>query len=241
MAVTFTPRITWNERANQLAYPFEWFGIKPPRDLPVDFVRPPKFVNAAEMSKLVRNSARNTPAGLSIVEGHVSTDFQVGFPDPDRQWLTMPGPDGKPPVRGPGNFRFQGGEVILNLTLGLYILDLREPGDDDKSLKIFDILYEHELLHVLDEMDIVKNWLPRMAMAEPDVIKYFVRAEPFTYGVQSQSIADARKEFLDKYIGQSIFNLWATEANRRTSIRDAPGEYKKVNDEIEKIRSGRSP
>ena len=68
MAVTFTPRITWKERANQLAYPFDWFGIKPPRDLPLDFVRPPKFVNSAEMGKLVRESARNTPAGLSTVE-----------------------------------------------------------------------------------------------------------------------------------------------------------------------------
>ncbi len=34
MAVTFTPRITRKERANQRAYPFDWFGIKPPRDLP---------------------------------------------------------------------------------------------------------------------------------------------------------------------------------------------------------------
>jgi hypothetical protein len=88
MAVTFTPRIMWKERANQLAYPFDWFGIKPPRDLPLDFVRPPKFVNSAEMSKLVRESARNTPAGLSTVEGHVSTDFQIRFTDPDRQWVT---------------------------------------------------------------------------------------------------------------------------------------------------------
>jgi hypothetical protein len=97
MAVTFTPRITWKERANQLAYPFDWFGIKPPRDLALGFVRPPKFVNSAEMGKLVRKSARNTPAGLSTVEGHVSTDFQVSFTDPNRQWLTLPGPDGKPP------------------------------------------------------------------------------------------------------------------------------------------------
>ena len=241
MAVTFTPRITWKERANQLAYPFDWFGIKPPRDLPLDFVRPPKFVNSAEMGKLVRESARNTPAGLSTVEGHVSTDFQVSFTDPNRQWLTLPGPDGKPPVRGPANFKFQGGGVILDLTLALYILDLREPGDNEKSLKIFAILYEHELLHVLDETDIINNWLPKRAMVESDVVKYFVRAEPFTYGLQSQSIAEARKEFLDKYIGQTIFNLWATEANRRTSIRDAPGEYKKVNDQIEKIRYGRLP
>jgi hypothetical protein len=131
--------------------------------------------------------------------------------------------------------------IALNQAWRLYILDLREPGDDEKSLKIFAILYEHELLHVLDETDIVKNWLPRMAIVDVDVIKYFVRTEPFTYGLQSQSIADARKEFLDKYIGQSILNLWATEANRRTGIRDAPGEYKKVNDQIEKIRYGRLP
>jgi hypothetical protein len=238
MAVTFTPRITWKEGANQLAYPFDWFGITPPRDLPLDFVRPPKFVNSAEMSKLVRDSASSTPAGLWTVEGHVSSDFQISFTDPDRQWVALPGPDGKPPVRGPASFQFQGGEVILDLTLGLYILDSRKPRDDEKSSKIFAILYEHELLHVLDETDIIKNWLPRMAMVDPDVIKYFIRTEPFIFGLQSQSIADARKEFLDKYISHILFNLWATEVNRREGIRDAPGEYKKISQQIEKIQYG---
>src|SRR5260370_7326483 len=161
MAVTFPPGITWKERANQLAYPFDWFGIKPPRDLPLDFVRPPKFVNSAEMGKLVRESARNTPAGLSTVEGHVSTDFQVSFTDPNRQWLTLPGPDGKPPVRGPANFKFQGGGVILDPTLALYILDLREPGSHANSLKTFPTLYDHELLHVLNATTIINNCLPK--------------------------------------------------------------------------------
>jgi hypothetical protein len=140
---------------------------------------------------------------------------------------------------GPANFQFQGGEVIMDLTLGLYMLDSVKPGDDDKSPKIFNVLYEHELLHILDETDIVKNWLPGRAMVDSTVVKYFVRAEPYTYGLQSQLIADARRNFLE-YIGQPIFNVWATEANRRAGIRDAPGEYKKISDQIEKIRYGSS-
>jgi len=63
---------------------------------------------------------------------------------------------------------------------------------------------------------------------------------PYRHAMAAQLVW-LRKEFLDQYIGQSIFNLWATEANRRTGIRDAPGEHRKINDQIEKIRSGRSP
>jgi hypothetical protein len=77
-------------------------------------------------------------------------------------------------------------------------------------------------------------------VVDPTVVKYFVQAEPYTYGLQSQSIADARKEFLDQYIGQPIFNLWATEANRRTGIRDTLAEYKKISDQITKIQYGSS-
>jgi hypothetical protein len=241
VAVTFTPRIKWKERVNQLDFMYEWYGIHLPAGLTDDYAKAPKFVSMAEMITLSQSggAARNTPGGLSITEGMVSPDLKINFADPERQWRVLPGPDGKPPVRGPANFQFQGGEVFLDLTLGFYILDSVKPGDDDKSRKIFNIHYEHELLHVLDETDIVKNWLPGRARAEPTAARYFVQAEPFNYGVQSQTTAEARTAFLD-YIGQPLFNLWATEANRRTRLRDSPAEYKKLSDQIEKITYGNS-
>ena len=63
MAVTFTHRISWKERVNQLDYMYEWYGIKLPPSLSSNYAKAPKFVNMAEMSKLVRESARSTSAG----------------------------------------------------------------------------------------------------------------------------------------------------------------------------------
>ena len=60
--------------------------------------------------------------------------------------------------------------MILDLRIGLFLVSFIEPDlDDDLSLKIFAAHYGHELLHVLDETDVVKNWLPPKALADPFV------------------------------------------------------------------------
>src|SRR4051794_39784673 len=81
-------------------------------------------------------------------------DLTVRYADVAAQWRRLPGPDGRPSAYGPGWFQFTGGDVILDLRIGLFLVSYVEPKPgDDLSVKIFAAHYGHELLHVLDETD----------------------------------------------------------------------------------------
>ena len=129
----------------------------------------------------------------------------------------------------------------MGLQLGIYILDLNKPNlDDDLSVKIFAEVYSHELLHVLDEIDIVTNWLLPRVNQEPTISNYLTQAKPYVYGNQSQTLMQIETEFrtyIANTIQTEVHNVWAVEANRRQGIRDAPAEYKKVQDRIDALRS----
>jgi hypothetical protein len=130
--------------------------------------------------------------------------------------------------------------VTLDLLLGIYILNLNKPNtDDDLSVQIFAEVYSHELLHVLDEIDIVQNWLLPRVNREPTISDYLVQAKPYVYGNQSQTLMQIETEFriyIANTIQTEVFNVWAVESNRRQGIRDAPAEYRKVQDRIDVLR-----
>jgi len=242
MGVTFRANIRWPE--NDLLFPADWFGVRPPHGLDLSHVRAPKYLQVLEMQKRLRSSAvRSGSSGaLATVDGLVDTDLTVRYADVAAQWRRLPGPDGKPSTRGPGRFQFTGGEVILDLRIGLFLVSFIEPDlDDDLSLKIFAAHYGHELLHVLDETDVVKNWLPPKALADPFVDKTLAKQEPFIYGTPSQTIAEAEKEFRERITAMTHDNirngLWAPEVNRREAIRDSAAEYKKVQDVVDALRA----
>ena len=43
--------------------------------------------------------------------------------------------------------------------------------------------------------------------------------------------------FIGNTIQVDIFNIWARESNRREALRDAPAEYKKVQDKVDDLRA----
>jgi hypothetical protein len=242
MSVTFRANIRWPE--NDLLFPADWFGVRPPPGLDLSHVRAPKYLQMLEMQKRLRSSAvRSGSSGtLATVDGLVDTDLTVRYADVAAQWRRLPSPDGKPSTRGPGRFQFTGGEVILDLRIGLFLVSFIEPDlDDDLSLKIFAAHYGHELLHVLDETDVVKNWLPPKALADPFVDKMLGKQEPFIYGTPSQTISEVEKEFRERITAMTHDNirngLWAPEVNRREAIRDSAAEYKKVQDVVDALRA----
>lgn len=242
MGVTFRANIQWPE--NQLLLPADWFGVRVPAGLDVFYVRAPKYLKVMEMQKRLRSSrVRIGPSGtLATVDGLVDADLTVRYADVAAQWRRLPGPDGKPSTRGPGWFQFTGGDVILELRIGLFLVNFVEPDlDDDLSVKIFAAHYGHELLHVLDETDVVTNWLPRKAPADPFVAKTLVKQEPYTYGTPSQTIDEVEKEFRVRITAMThdyIRNgLWAPEVNRREATRDSADEYKKVQDVVDRLRA----
>jgi len=119
---------------------------------------------------------------------------------------------------------------LLQLTLAIYLLNTVEPhANDDISRKIFSRVYEH----VWDYVDIVTQWITPKLRTDQLISRYLIRAEPYQYGRPTDNPTLVRQEFL-RFIGdrleETIFNIYAEEANRRQRQRDAPAEYKAVAD-----------
>ena len=76
------------------------------------------------MGQLGRGNVGSSSTGqLSIVNGRVTKDLTVAFRNPQTQWRRL----GGQAARGPAQFQFTGGEVMLNLAVGIWILSLNEP------------------------------------------------------------------------------------------------------------------
>jgi hypothetical protein len=238
MGVTFRRRITWPK--NDLLLPSELYNVNVPAGLSSMDVRVPNIVDTNRMMQLAPGSNSSSSGSLSLTEGLVKSDVSVSFPNPAAQWRRGPVPGAKDPNRGPCQFQFTGGEVILDFPLEIYLLKTAEiDPNDDLSVQIFACLYEHELLHVLDALDIANNWLPIRLNAEPTVARYLMQGQPYVYGTASMLIAPLEQEFrtfITNTIQVAIFNLWATESNRRESLRDAPAQYKIVQDKVDALR-----
>ncbi len=236
MGAAFRPRINWPK--HDLLLPPELFGIEVPPGLNSMNVRAPKFVNAAEMMQLARDTTPRSGA-LSLTEGLVTRDLKVTFPNPAALWRRSPMPGARDPNHGPFQFQFTGGDIFLDLSLGIYILKSGEPDPkDDLSVQIFAVLYSHELLHVLDDTDLINNWLIPQLNREPTVARYLIQAQPYTYGTTRQTAAELDfQQFIGNTIQTAIFNVWATESNRRGSLRDAPAQYQIVQDKVDELRA----
>jgi len=239
MTVNFKPRITWPK--NELLIPAELFGISVPSGLSSFDVRYPNIVGAVEMERLAKGSNTTSSGGLATVEGCVTSDPKVAFANPAKQWKKTPlmAPAAGQKEHGPWQFQFLGGDVFLDLELGIYLEKAVDYNpNDDLSVQIFATAYDHELLHVLDAIDIVTKWLPAHLLKESNIDKYFVRAEPYVYGTQSSTDTETDfAEFIGKVIITDIKNFWITESNRRGRLRDDPKEYAIVSDKINDLRA----
>lgn len=235
MSVTYCPRIHWP--TNELLLPPDLYGVDVPTALPEVHVRAPKYADVTVMGQLARSSAVGSPGGgLSIVNGLVTRELEVNFRNPATQWRCVSSTGGT----GPGTFQFQGGEILLDLSLAIHILDHLDPDPSDEfSVQIFAEVYGHELLHVLDEIDILRNWLSPRLPGDPAIARLL--SQPFSYGTRAQPIATVETEFR-QYIRTRIHGAirdghWAPQTNERARRRDAPSEYAKVQDRIDTLRA----
>jgi hypothetical protein len=234
----FRPRVSWPKNDHLLAA--ERFGVRVPAGVTSTNVRTPNFVHANEMMQLARDKATPPSGPLIMTEGLVTRDLKVTFANPAAQWRQSPMPGTRDTSHGPYQFQFAGGEVFLDLALGIYIQKTGEPDPkDDVSVQIFAVLYEHELLHVLDETEIINRWLIPSLNSEPTILRYLIQAQPYNYGTPGQGQSAAQLDF-QKYFGSrmetAIFNVWATETNRRKSLRDSAAEYRKVQEKVDELR-----
>ncbi|MGH6962086.1 MAG: hypothetical protein ACREE7_16515 [Dongiaceae bacterium] len=87
-----------------------------------------------------------------IAAGFTDTDLSVAFADFARSWQR----DGEV-------WKFLGGGLVLTLSVGVHIDErTRQPA----RRRCMEMILEHELLHVRDEIDIVTKWLPQQALAD---------------------------------------------------------------------------
>ncbi len=237
MGVVFRPRINWPK--NELLLPARLYGVQVPAGLADIHVRDPKYVNSGVMFRLSRS---NELAAWRY--GLVDTDLKVTFRHPAAQWHRSP-PGGRDTGHGPYVFQFTGGDVFLDLDLAIYILDIIKPNPtDDVSVKVFALAYDHELLHVIDEVNIIHDsHLIAEIMALPPVQMYLVRAQPFVYGTPQQSAAELSiSEFVNKgleYLKVAIVNKYTVKHNEATARRDTQENYRRLQQKIDELRTGR--
>lgn len=214
----FTPRITFGNGVT----PAATYGLKVPPGLPSTSVPAPDFVDPAKMVSLRSQAVGGHGTGLGVVHGLTVTEFAVTFPKAT-QWRQVG-------TKFP-SWQFQGGDVFFEAKIRVYVLEGDRPqADDDLTRQLFAIIMEHELLHVLDEIDIVTRWMPPEAYKDDKVLKYLSNAAPVDDGMyKSWFKGDGFSNWLKD-------GLWVPEHNRRGTIRDASSQYAALQRQIDDIR-----
>jgi hypothetical protein len=200
--------------------------VSAPPGLSSNNIREPTFVTPEQMLNLTQSQnggARGT--SLSMVHGLTTVDFAVRFPNMARQWQQVT-------HQGRQLWQFQGGNIHLEITLNVFILEGDRPVPDDPyTQEIFSIIMTHELEHVADEIDIVSRWMPTQAYQDDLVRRYLTQAE----AIEDRTF---RHWFIEKHFSDWLKNgLWAHEHNRRASTRDSPGNYMHLQQQIDRIRT----
>lgn len=240
--VEFVTEVKWPSNGSSLRA--AQYKIDVPSGVPVTAVRMPNYVDVPGMSAALRSGstlAQGAGGQLGTVNGLVTSELRLRFDDAQRQWTSRPlgGPS-----QGPVEFTFLGGKVHLELSLGIYVLNTNKPPPGDAvSEKIFSVVYGHELLHVLDNIEMINSWfMPKLKMNRV-IDDYLIKRKPYVYGRQAdppQRLLTEFPKFITEKLETEAHNIWAVEANRRQAVRDAPAEYKKVQDKINDLRSSRT-
>jgi hypothetical protein len=222
MRYQFKPRISFT---NDKLLPASMYGIRLPAGLPATSAPAPNFVDPTTMVSLLRSSSGGHGRGLGVTHGLTTTEFAVTFPNPAQQWREVSTGTAVP------RWQFQGGDVFFDATITVYVLEGDRPQpNDDLSRRLFAIIMEHELLHVLDEIDIVSRWMAPEASKDEKVVKYLSNAEPVDNAMfQSWFRGSGFSDWLKN-------GPWVAEHNRRGSIRDAAHQYAALQRQIDDIR-----
>ena len=106
-------------------------GLLVPPGVPV---HEPIAISFARMSQLAPDKFP-APAGLTVATGELSMKLQGTW---------------KPTETAPVMWKWQGGDMQLDVTVAVYIIDKYQP-----VKKLFEVILSHELMHWEDDIDIV--------------------------------------------------------------------------------------
>jgi hypothetical protein len=134
------------------------------------------------------------PAGLTVAEADVEVPGveRIGGSGGSTQW------------------RFKGGDIILNVNITIYIIDKYAPVP-----AIFKIIMEHEYLHVLDYQTLANSRIGRFIEADSTL-------QPWLAGGTWTG---------DSFYAQ-LLTVWGREAQRLGDSRDSGPTYERHKQEI---------
>ncbi len=212
---TFIGNVTFG---NQLMFPRELYPAisVPPGVTPYDAIAK----TMAEMVTISTDRNRRydyrsaVSAGIGIPAGFTLSDLSVRFLHFGQQWR-----------RTGDNWTYCGGTINLNLTLTVYA-DSRTVN----KARCWALILEHELLHVADEIEIVKNHLPRTLSQSP-MIRGFLQ--------QPIANSDFQRDIRGTGSGEgSVFeqriqrSIWVPESSARAARlhQQRPGDGTAIRD-----------
>jgi len=219
----FKPRISYRD---DLLLPASSYGIRVPAGLSAGSVPAPTYVSPEQMLALRKSQPQHQAGGgIAITHGLTTADFALCFSNFQAQWRQVSANAAVP------FWQFQGGDVYFEVTIGVSVLEGNRPDPNDaESRQIFAILMEHELLHVLDEIDIVSQWMPSRGYQDQMVRRYLGDAQTvddsmFRHWFRGTRFQDWLRD-----------GLWTPEHNRRKDIRDSAAAYAPFRQRIEALR-----
>jgi hypothetical protein len=104
----------------------------------------PQFVTTAELDGNLRTTSK---ASVGHVWGLTVARFSLEFADQTKQWLEVE----------KGRWQFQGGEIQLVVTHTIYINKTFLGDDASVKSDVVGLIMSHELLHVMDNFDVLKT------------------------------------------------------------------------------------
>jgi hypothetical protein len=192
--LTFTARIVYQ---NAEALPAELRrGVTVPAGVEA---RRPTFRTLAQIVQVQQARGRRfnyaNAGDLSrFAVGYTDTDLAVSFADFGRSW------------RSEGDFwRFCGGEIVLTCSIGVYI---DERANTAARRRCLEMILTHELLHVRDEIDIVRNWLPREALQDAFIrsnLSAEARVPATNFDTRIRGTGDGRGSDLERRLQRELY------------------------------------
>ena len=203
---------------NELLLPRELYPpIEAPDNVPV---WAPFMVSMADMIRQAIDRRNRygyaTETSLSsFPSGYTRSDLTARFVNLAQQWR-----------HDPPMWFYEGGQIRLELTIGIYADERTRDRPDCLSM-----IMSHELMHVADEIDIVKNWLPVHAPIELRGRLSALSERRFETAIRGRG--DGEGSGLER----AVQNLWVEESSRRAADLHArrPQDGQRIGDCINAV------
>jgi hypothetical protein len=215
MPTQLLPIVRYGNFGTLRADPINQNVIVPPIVVPAP---EPIILSNQELQVKAKGMSFGANIPLKYLFGLTDSFFRLTYFDKGSQWRMIP-------KKHSPNWQFTGGIVMLEIVITVYL--------DDRLLGTLKSEYaetlSHEYMHVEDEVDIGRNYLPKLLPTLPDFKRMLIQDETGAPEVMSDD--NYRNWFVKTVIDDRgytrtnfehwIYELWCAESDRRAKLRDA--------------------